>query len=231
MTATNTHVPKTMKAATEYVGGLSNPSKMAGYAYGIPARSCKTGSKLAKIAGSICSDCYALKGMYTFQVVKDAQTRRLESIDKPYWIPSMIKLINGKHKNSRGGQDTSVFRFHDSGDIQSLSHLLKIVSVVKGTPQVRHWLPTRETAIVIQFLKLGHSIPENMVIRLSAAMVGKMPPAAMQQLKDVPGIAFSGVDLPEEKASICPAPTQGGVCGDCRSCWNRDEKLVSYIKH
>ncbi len=83
MTKVNTDIPSTMKAATKYVGGLSNPSKMAGYAYGIPAQACKVGSKLAKKKGSICSDCYALKGMYTFQVVKDAQSRRMESIDKP----------------------------------------------------------------------------------------------------------------------------------------------------
>lgn len=231
MTTVNHAVPRTMKAATAYVGGLSNPSKMAGYAYGIPARACKTGQKLAKLKNAICNDCYAMKGMYTFQVVKDAQTRRLESIDKPYWIPSMVLLINNKHKNNRGAQDTSVFRWHDSGDIQSLKHFLKIVSVVKATPDIQHWIPTRETAMITQFLNLGHKIPKNMVVRLSAAMVGKMPPAAMMRLKDVPGIAFSGVDLSEEQASICPAPKQEGTCGDCRTCWDRDAKIVSYIKH
>ena len=220
-----------MKAATKLVGGLSNPSKMAGYAYGIPAQKCKVGSKLAKIENSICSDCYALKGMYTFKVVKDAQTRRLNSLSSPYWIPSMVLLIKGKHANSRGGQDTSVFRWHDSGDIQSLGHLLQIISVVRATPEISHWIPTREVGVLSTFLKLGHKVPKNMVIRVSATMVGKMPPVTNTLLSDTPGIAFSGVDLSEEQASICPAPKQEGMCGDCRTCWDRDAKVVSYIKH
>ena len=29
----------------------------------------------------------------------------------------------------------------------------------------------------------------------------------------------------------CPATRQGNQCKDCRSCWNRDEKNVSYPKH
>ena len=32
--------------AWDLVGGLSKPSKMPGWAYGIPAKECKTGSKL-----------------------------------------------------------------------------------------------------------------------------------------------------------------------------------------
>jgi hypothetical protein len=34
--------------ALQITGSLSNPSKMPGKAYGLPAKECKTGSKLAK---------------------------------------------------------------------------------------------------------------------------------------------------------------------------------------
>ena len=34
--------------ALKIVGGLSKPSKMPGWAYGLPAAECKTGSKLAQ---------------------------------------------------------------------------------------------------------------------------------------------------------------------------------------
>ena len=61
--------------ALKLVGGLSKPSKMPGWAYGIPAKECKTGSKLVKVAGSTCEGCYALKGCYVFKVVQDAQYR------------------------------------------------------------------------------------------------------------------------------------------------------------
>jgi hypothetical protein len=37
--------------ALKLVGGLSKPSKMPGWAYGLPAKECKTGSKLVKVKG------------------------------------------------------------------------------------------------------------------------------------------------------------------------------------
>ena len=50
------------KQAREITGGLSKPSKMPGPAHNLPAAACTTGAKLAKIPGSVCSGCYALKG-------------------------------------------------------------------------------------------------------------------------------------------------------------------------
>ena len=54
----------TKKAALLAVGSLSDTSKMPGKSWGINADRCKTGFKLAKVAGSICSICYAQKGFY-----------------------------------------------------------------------------------------------------------------------------------------------------------------------
>ena len=61
------------KEAWALVGGLSKPSKMPGWAIGIPAKECKTGSKLRLIPNSVCSECYALKNCYMFKVVQEAQ--------------------------------------------------------------------------------------------------------------------------------------------------------------
>ena len=66
--------------AWDLVGGLSKPSKMPGWAYGIPAKECKTGSKLRLVKGSTCYNCYALKGCYVFKVVQNAQYKRLASV-------------------------------------------------------------------------------------------------------------------------------------------------------
>ena len=80
----------------EITGSLSKPSKMPGHAYGLPAQECKTGSKLAKVKGSTCNSCYALKGCYVFKVVKAAQYKRLESIKGPRWVEAMAAQINAK---------------------------------------------------------------------------------------------------------------------------------------
>ena len=114
------------KEALTIVGGLSKPSKMPGWAYGLPAKECKTGSKLVKVKGSVCEGCYALKGCYVFKVVQDAQYRRLKAIRSPLWTGAMALLINSKKSKE--------FRWHDSGDVQDEEHLLKIFAVAGLTP-------------------------------------------------------------------------------------------------
>ena len=109
---------KTNEALKIIGGSLSKPSKMPGWSIGLPAKECKTGGKLQKVPGSVCYDCYALKGCYVFKVVQDAQYRRLEAIKDPQWVEAMAHLINSKKPD--------VFRWHDSGDVQDLDHLMKI---------------------------------------------------------------------------------------------------------
>ena len=122
--------------ALKLVGGLSKPSKMPGWAYGIPAAECKTGSILAQRENTVCSDCYANKGCYVFKVVQAAQYRRLASIRHPLWVKAMTSLLLSKK--------SKYFRWHDSGDVQDLKHLAKIFKVCRLTPDVQHWMPTRE---------------------------------------------------------------------------------------
>ena len=82
-----------LKEAKAITGGLSQPNKMPGYAYNLPAQGCITGAKLVKISGSVCSGCYALKGRYRFPNVKEALNRRLNSLNDPEWIPAMVVLV------------------------------------------------------------------------------------------------------------------------------------------
>jgi hypothetical protein len=217
-----------LKDAWAYVGGLSDPEKMPGYSYGLPASECNVGSKLRKVEGTICSKCYAHKGMYGFANVQEAQKKRMETLYKPYWVPAMTFLLKLKQYNARI-KDCSVFRWHDSGDIQDMRHFLNICSVAKQTPTIQHWIPTREVGLIRQFLKQGHKIPDNMVVRISAVMIGQAPAMRHPLLKDTPGIAFSAVDY--EDATQCMAYKNDGHCGTCRECWDPKTKVVSYPKH
>jgi len=47
--------------STTITGGLSYPSKMDCPAWGIPASTCRVGSRLVEVADSVCRGCYALK--------------------------------------------------------------------------------------------------------------------------------------------------------------------------
>ena len=146
------------KEAKEITGGLSKPSKMPGPSYNLPAIACITGAKLAKIPGTVCHGCYALKGRYRFSNVRLALARRLESLQHPRWVEAMTALISGEE----------VFRWHDSGDLQSAWHLKRIFEVCKNTAETWHWLPTREH----KFLPLStDSIPKNLLIRVSGTKV------------------------------------------------------------
>ena len=62
----------TKNEAIEITGGLSKPSKMPSFGYSISARACNVGAKLRKVAGSVCSKCYALKGFYVFSAPRKA---------------------------------------------------------------------------------------------------------------------------------------------------------------
>ena len=192
-------------------GGLSKPSKMPGYAYNLPATECNVGAKLVQIPGSVCHGCYALKGRYRFPNVKEAMHRRLKSIDGPLWVETMAADINARK--------SKYFRWHDSGDIQSLAHLKKIFDVCKLTPDVAHWIPTRESGILS---KLGPAeVPANLTIRLSATMVDGNAPKNSWHLTST---------VVTEGAS-CPAPKQGNECKSCRNCWDQSIKNIAYGKH
>src|SRR5207245_3738499 len=68
------------------------------------------------------------------------------------------------------------FRWHDSGDLQNLDHLGKIIQVCKNLPRIKFWLPTREYQTVEAYRRLGGRIPSNLCIRLSAHLIdGKLP--------------------------------------------------------
>ena len=191
-------------------GSLSKPSKMPGHAYGLPAKECKTGSKLVKIKGSTCHGCYALKGCYVFKVVQAAQYKRLESIKHPKWVEAMAAQIGAKRNK--------FFRWHDSGDVQDVEHLSKIFAVCRLTPYTAHWMPTRE-AWVKKYLDLA---PDNLVIRFSATMIDQDAPASWPHTSTV---------VTKGAAATCPAPSQDNACKDCRACWDKSVKNVAYAAH
>ena len=198
-----------IKEAKTITGSMTRTSKMPGLSYSLPAWECKTGAKLAKVAGSVCAGCYAMKGNYTrYPAIKAAQYVRLKAITGPRWVEAMVAQI----KNQK------YFRWHDAGDIQSADHLQKIFEVCKLTPNTKHWIPTREA----QFLKdvNPEEVPENLIIRMSSHMIDQGPVSFWPWTSTV-----------GSKSRTCPAPDQGNSCGSCRTCWNREIPNIEYGKH
>ena len=209
-----------VKDIEKKIGTLSNPSKMPSYAWGISAKHCNTGSKLAKIKGTICNKCYALKGHYAFKNVFDAQEIRSKAIEMNEWVDYMAELITQKY--NKLDKSRLFHRWFDSGDLQSFSHMMKIFEVCELTPHIKYWIATREYKLVDKIKE--EDVPKNLCLRVSAIKVDSQPPSFWKWT--------SGVH--KDKKPIgreCPAYKQGGECGSCRACWNRNIKQVSYKEH
>jgi hypothetical protein len=194
---------------------LSNVSKMPGKSISLDAFECKTGSKLAEIPGSVCFDCYARKGMYRMPNVRNKMVERMAFFNAIDFVPRMVDELDRTRDPH--------FRWFDSGDVQNIRMALNIIDVIKATPNKKHWIPTKERKIWLEALKI-QPLPDNAVLRFSATMVDAAPPEAWKQssmvIKDAAPVGHE-----------CPAPKQGGKCGECRACWSHDVKTITYHKH
>jgi len=194
---------------------LSNVSKMPGKSISLDAFECKTGSKLAEIPGSVCFDCYARKGMYRMPNVRNKMVERMAFFNAIDFVPRMVDELDRTRDPH--------FRWFDSGDVQNVRMALNIIDVIKATPNKKHWIPTKERKIWLKALKI-QPLPDNAVLRFSATMVDAAPPEAWKQssmvIKDAAPVGHE-----------CPAPKQGGKCGECRACWSHDVKTITYHKH
>ena len=194
--------------AKKITDSLTRTSKMPGLSYSLPAWACQTGAKLRKVKTSPCYGCYALKNNYTrYPAIKEAQYRRLDAINHPDWVQAMATQIKRQ----------KWFRWHDAGDLQSSEHMAKIIEVCKLTPDTKHWLPTQER----QYLPDPEDVPTNLIIRLSAARVDGTAGNAWTHSSTVV----------TDGSESCNSGKQDGKCLDCRMCWNKEIKNVSYGKH
>ena len=208
-------------AAWRIVGGLSRTTKMPCHSWGLPAWLCRVGARLARQEGTVCAGCYALKGRYAQGTVRRANERRMAHADHPQWVDAMVFLVTWQAMEN----GVPYFRWFDTGDLQSLAMLQRIAEVARRTPEVQHWLPTREHGIVRRYLDL-ETPPENLVIRLSALMVDGEPPEL--------GLPTSTVHRRQPpQGHRCPAYDGDGppVCGACRACWDPQVPNISYPFH
>lgn len=225
--------------ARKLTGGLSSPGKIPCHSYGLPAAECAVGSKLRAAHSednpTVCGDCYALKGSYRmYPEVIPAQYRRLASVyhalayadARAEWVAAMVALIGWESRSSR------VFRWHDSGDLQSVAHLDMLAEVAEALPWCEFWMPTRESGILRAWIAANGPLPANFVARQSAALVGHIqdPASIAAQSRTVSAVALKGQTIPDN-AHACPAYKQNGECGSCRACWNPTIPVVVYPLH
>lgn len=236
-------IPLAVRKVAEPVGGFSEPSKMPWLGWSIPTRYCKTGGKLRREEGTVCSRCYAHSGNYGWPSVQLALDRRYRIMrrDVVRWGGLMVEAIVARARSyvSPGGLNPA-FRWFDSGDLQSVKMLSVIVDVARATSDVVfangrgpvwHWLPTKERGIVSKWLRLGGLVPFNLALRLSAWRIG-------ESVELLPGVLGSEVWGRVGFASGwadgkfgCVASEQNNQCLGCRACWDTSVAVVGYKQH
>ena len=207
-----------VKEAVEYGKISLGNTKMPGTTYAVDAFACITGSKLAKVKGSICSGCYSIRLQKIRPSVDKGYKKNLfkwQVSNTSNWIDAMVfQILRAKVKEHR---------WFDSGDLQSLEMLEAIVEVARKTPKVKHWLPTKEYKVAAKYLKTN-TLPQNLVLRVSATMIDGKPSKVFKITSTVhknnKAIGFE-----------CKARSRGNACGPCRACWDKRIKNVSYPKH
>ena len=215
---------RVLKENMEVIGGLSTPSKMPWFGWSTSAFKCVVGSELRKIAGSICSKCYACKGRYTFDRAQGALERRIQCIEKPEFVDAFVTVLKILHE--RDGEDR--FRWHDSGDIQGMTHLAKLVEIAERVPEVYFYLPTKEAKLISVWMRRHpEGFPPNLVIKISHPMIGET-----FEKGTVVGVDFTTAGRDDDPNLFqCPAIShQGNKCLDCRACWTKGFN-INYPEH
>lgn len=239
-----------LQSASALVPIGSRNSKMPGPVFSVATHACGVGGALAAVEGSVCHGCYAAR-LEAFRANVAASWERnralfVGAIDgdaaaREAWIAAAVL---GIREGARLREP--YMRWFDAGDLphgatsngeaRGPVALAMICEVARRTPEIAHWLPTREAKSVRAYLATGARIPANLALRLSAPMIDQRPVTLTAAEREA-GILTSTVhrkpaeDRARAAGEICEADTRGQKCGPCRACWDRGTANVSYRYH
>lgn len=197
---------------------LSKASKMPCRSWSLQALETCPGSRNSD--GSLvaaCAGCYATTGNYRFANVKAPREFNRDDWKHSDWVEAMVRELD----NDR------YFRWFDSGDLYDVRLAYKILEVMKQTPWVKHWLPTRSYKFVKfqPVLQQMEALP-NVVVRYSSDSVTGGIVYALNSSTIVPS-----EDQVPDGAELCRSYDNAGKCGDCRACWDKSNRVIAYLAH
>ena len=164
-----------------------------------------------------CKGCYATTGNYRFENVKAPRRHNKDDWTRLEWCDDMVAELS---------KDT-YFRWFDSGDMYALGLAEKMLEVMKRTPWVKHWLPTRmhkfpKFALVLQAMA---ALP-NVSVRFSSDSV------TGDYTKKLHGSVIIPTPADVKKGmTLCEAYSHNGKCNGCRACYDKKVKVIAYPAH
>ena len=198
---------------------LSKTSKLDGiYSWSLNALDTCQGS-IGKDGNLVpaCQGCYATTGNYRFPNVRAPRDFNKQDWQRSDWVSDMVLALDSSR----------YFRWFDSGDMYSVDLAEKIYQVMKLTPWVKHWLPTRMykftkyDSVINRMMKL-----DNVVVRLSSdSVTGEV----------INGLTTSTIFSDDSQLTSdmveCKAYEHEGKCNGCRACYSKDVPIIAYRAH
>lgn len=164
-----------------------------------------------------CSGCYATTGNYRFPNVKAPRLHNRTDWERLEWCDDMVRALDNER----------FFRWFDSGDMYALGLAEKILEVIKRTPWVKHWLPTRMHKFP-KFKRVLRDMQrlENVSVRFSSDSV------TGEHVEGLHGsVIVPTADSATASMTLCRAYEHGGTCNGCRACWDKSVPLIAYPAH
>ena len=164
-----------------------------------------------------CSGCYATTGNYNYPNVKAPRLHNRDDWQRLEWVDDMVKALDSDR----------YFRWFDSGDMYTVALAQKILEVMKLTPWVKHWLPTR----MHKFPKFRAVLTEmqalpNVKVRFSSDSVRG------EYVQGLHGsIIIPTPDDVQSGMTLCKAYENGGKCSGCRACYDKGVDVIAYPAH
>ena len=208
---------------------LSKASKMPCKSFSLEAiQTCPGMFKEDGAIKEVCQGCYAVKGSYTWPVVKKVREDNLAETLKDSFVDNMVEMLYKQKGN--------YFRWFDSGDVYSKEFLCKIHAICKQTPHIKHWIPTKSRELFSNTLwKLLEALP-NVKVRYSSPSINGAY-EAKHGATVVPARDASAIEKEllarTKQLFICPSslPQNKGKCNSCRACWSKKIDVIAYVKH
>lgn len=166
-----------------------------------------------------CKGCYATTGNYRFPNVKKPRIENKEDWKRPDFESDFIKAL----------EKETYFRWFDSGDVYAIDLAEKIYNIMKATPHVKHWLPTRMHKFekFASILEKMANLP-NVCVRFSSDSInGSIVESGNAQNSTI----IESSEKATNEMFTCQAYQNDGKCNQCRACWNKEVKTIAYPAH
>jgi hypothetical protein len=164
-----------------------------------------------------CSGCYATTGAYVWSTTKAPRDHNKADWKRDGFVADMITALK-KQK---------YFRWFDSGDMYSLDLAQKMLQIMKATPHVKHWVPTR----MAKFSKFQQVLADmqaldNVMVRFSSDSV------TGDYQQGVHGsVIYPADSTVPAGAKACTAYQTDGKCNGCRACYDKSVPVIAYPSH